>query len=257
LLTTLQPAGQRGGWKSFLHHIDPGRPRPRRTIALKVPKKLPRVLTTGEVQSILNACDRLRDRFLVALLYDSGMRIGEALGLRHQDIAAAERLVTIVPRDNANGARSKSRESRTVPVSPDLIRLWGDSLHHEYGDVDSDYVFVNLFAEPRGQALSYAAVYDLVLRLRRRTGWTSTRTGAGTRWPPGRCATECRSRWSPSSSDIPRSPPPRPFTATSGIASDGRVFAGRLLRVARQCARTPSSTPILACMTCSMSPLDA
>jgi integrase/recombinase XerD len=31
-------------------------------------------------------------------------------------------------------------------------------------------VFVTMFAEPRGQALSYAAVYDLVLRLRKRTG---------------------------------------------------------------------------------------
>jgi site-specific recombinase XerD len=31
-------------------------------------------------------------------------------------------------------------------------------------------VFVNLFTEPRGQALSYPAVYDLVLRLRKRTG---------------------------------------------------------------------------------------
>jgi len=37
-------------------------------------------------------------------------------------------------------------------------------------DLDSDYVFVNLFAEPRGQALSYPAVYDLVRRLRKRTG---------------------------------------------------------------------------------------
>src|SRR5213078_4483925 len=35
---------------------------------------------------------------------------------------------------------------------------------------DSDYVFVNLFAEPRGQALSYPAVHDLVAQLRRRTG---------------------------------------------------------------------------------------
>src|SRR5512134_3121147 len=34
LLTTLQPPDRRGGWKAFLHHIDPGRPRPRRTIAL-------------------------------------------------------------------------------------------------------------------------------------------------------------------------------------------------------------------------------
>lgn len=46
----------------------------------------------------------------------------------------------------------------------------GDYPHIEYGDLDSDYVFVNLFAELRGQALSYAAVYDLVRRLRKRTG---------------------------------------------------------------------------------------
>jgi integrase/recombinase XerD len=32
------------------------------------------------------------------------------------------------------------------------------------------YVFVNLWGEPVGQALSYPAVYDLVRRLRRRTG---------------------------------------------------------------------------------------
>ena len=76
-----------------------------------------------------------------------------------------------MPRVNGNRARSKSREQRTVPVSAGLIRLYGDYLHGEYGDLDSDYVFVNLFAEPRGQALSYPAVYDLVLRLRRRVGF--------------------------------------------------------------------------------------
>ena len=31
-------------------------------------------------------------------------------------------------------------------------------------------MFVNLFAGPRGQAWTYAAAYDLVLRLRERTG---------------------------------------------------------------------------------------
>jgi integrase/recombinase XerD len=128
------------------------------------------VLTVAEVQAILDACDHRRDRLLFALMWESGMRVGEALGLRHQDIAAAEREITIVPRINDNRARSKSGQQRTVPVSPGLIRLYGDYLHGEYGDLDSDYVFVNLFAEPRGQALSYPAVYDLVARLRRRTG---------------------------------------------------------------------------------------
>jgi len=170
LLTTWQLPGRRGGWKPFLHHISKGTPQPRREISLKAPKKLPRVLTTAETQAILDACDHLRDRFLVALIHESGVRIGEALGLRHADIAAAEREITIVPRVNDNRARSKSRQSRTVPVSVELIRLWADYLASEYGDLDSDYVFVNLWSEPVGRALAYPAVYDLVLRLRRRTG---------------------------------------------------------------------------------------
>lgn len=170
LLSTWQVPGRRGGWKPFLHHVAKGKPQQRRAISLKTPRKLPRVLTAGEMQTILDACTRLRDRFLFALLHDSGVRVGEALGLRHEDIAAAEREVRIVPRVNDNGARSKSRRQRMIPVSAGLIRLWSTYVHEEYGDLDSDYVFVNLFAEPRGQALSYPAVYDLVLRLRRRTG---------------------------------------------------------------------------------------
>jgi site-specific recombinase XerD len=150
LLSTWQAPGRRGGWKPFLHHLTKSLPAPARTISLKAPVKLPRVLTVHEVQAILNACTHLRDRFLFALLYDSGVRIGEALGLRHEDIAIAEREITVVPRANDNGARSKSRLARTIPVSAELIRLYGDYLHAEYGDLDSDYVFVNLFAEPRG-----------------------------------------------------------------------------------------------------------
>jgi len=132
--------------------------------------KLPRVVTAGEIQAILDACGHLRDRLLFALLWDCGLRVGEALGLRHEDIMAAERTVAVVPRINGNGARSKSGQPRTIPVSNQVIRLYGDYLFTEYGDLDSDHVFVNLFARPRGQAWTYAAVYDLVLRLRRRVG---------------------------------------------------------------------------------------
>ncbi|MBV9444870.1 MAG: tyrosine-type recombinase/integrase [Streptosporangiaceae bacterium] len=171
LLTTWQPAGRRGtSWRPFLHHISKGKPQPRRAIRLKAPRKHPRILTVRETQAILDACDRLRDRLLFAVLHESGCRIGEALGLRHEDIAAAEREITIRPRDNDNGARTKSQEPRTIPVEAGLIRLYADYLHGEVGDLDSDYVFVNLWGQPHGQPLTYAAVYDLVKRLRRRTG---------------------------------------------------------------------------------------
>jgi site-specific recombinase XerD len=170
LLITWGPAGGRGGWRPFLHHISKGQPVARRTIALKTSRKLPRVLTVSEVQTILDACGRLRDRLLFAVLYDTGMRIGEALGLRHEDISAAERQITVLPRTNANGARTKSATTRTIPVSAELVRLYADYLHEEYGDLDSDYVFVNLWGRPHGHPLAYPAVYDLVRRLRRRTG---------------------------------------------------------------------------------------
>ena len=48
--------GSRGGWKPFLHHVSKGRPYRGRAISLKVPGKLPRILTPAEVQAILDAC---------------------------------------------------------------------------------------------------------------------------------------------------------------------------------------------------------
>jgi site-specific recombinase XerD len=174
LLTTMRPAGRHRAaatsYKPFLQHIASGKPERTRTIKLKTGRKRPRVLTAGQAQTILDACEHLRDRLLFALLLDTGVRIGEALGLRHDDVAIAEGQVTVMPRHNDNRARAKAGRSRTIPASADLMRLYCDYLHREYGALDSDYVFVNLFAEPLGHPWGYPAVYDLVRRLRGATG---------------------------------------------------------------------------------------
>ena len=105
LLVTWRPyAGARTAWKPFLHHVARHQPQRQRTIKLKTPKPAPRILTAAQVQRLLNACDRLRDRLLLAVLHDSGIRIGEALGLRHEDLAVAERELTVTPRHNDNRA---------------------------------------------------------------------------------------------------------------------------------------------------------
>jgi len=173
LLTAIQPAGRRGpatSYKPFLHHITKNQPQRRSAIKLKTSRPRPVVLTAAEAQTILDACDHLRDRLLFALLLDCGVRIGEALGLRHEDMGIAERAVTITPRPNDNRARAKAGISRTIPASAELMRLYADYLTREYGSLDSDYVFVNLWSRPYGHPWTYAAVYDLVLRLRERTG---------------------------------------------------------------------------------------
>jgi integrase/recombinase XerD len=173
LLETMQPAGRRGSatsYKPFLHHITKNQPQRRRALTMKASRPRPEVLTASQAQMILDACDHLRDRLLFALLLDCGVRIGEALGLRHEDMGISERTVAVVPRPNDNRARAKAGISRTIPASAELMRLYADYLTREYGALDSDYVFVNLWAEPQGRPLTYASVYDLVLRLRRRTG---------------------------------------------------------------------------------------
>lgn len=90
--------------------------------------------------------------------------------MRQEDLAAAEGELTVIPRVNDNRARAKSPTPRTIPVSPEVIRLYADYLHEEYGDLDSDYVFVNLWGQPFGRPWGYPAIYDLVVRLRRVTG---------------------------------------------------------------------------------------
>jgi len=99
------------------------------------------------------------------------MRIGQALGLRHGDFVSRQREVHIVPRaGNANGARAKLRSAAVIPVSTPLVRLYSEYMHTEYGDTDSDYVFVNLFAGPVGQPLCYRTVHQLIGRIAARTG---------------------------------------------------------------------------------------
>jgi site-specific recombinase XerD len=174
LLISMRPAGPyrsaATSYKPFLQHVASGKPGRTKSIKLKTGRKRPRVLTAVQAQTILDACEHFRDRLLFALMLDTGVRIGEALGMRHDDIAIAEKQVMVVPRQNDNRARAKAGRTRIIPASAELMRLYSDYLHREYGALDSDYVFVNLFAEPHGHPWGYPAVYDLVKRLRKITG---------------------------------------------------------------------------------------
>jgi len=173
LLTVMKPGGSRGSWRPFLAHLSAGGDQRRKTIKLTPERRLPRALDQDAVVMITDACERLRDRFLIELLASTGMRVGEALGLRHEDIDAAGTCIRIRKRRNSNGARVKGGQ-REIPVPPGLIRLYTDYLVDEYGDLDCDYVFVNLWGGERGVPWRYWNVTDLIERLSRRSGITFT-----------------------------------------------------------------------------------
>ena len=106
----------RGGYKPFLHGIARSRPRGR---AVRLPERqsLPSTLSLEQVAAVIDCQERLRDRFLFALLASTGMRVGQALGLRHEDVVAWERRIVIRAREGApRRARSKGGAEGGVPV---------------------------------------------------------------------------------------------------------------------------------------------
>jgi integrase/recombinase XerD len=162
-----------GSYKPFLHGIAPGVQR-HRLLRVREQQRQPRALTAAQVQAVLDGQRRLRDRFLFALLFGTGMRIGQALGLRHEDFVGHERQVELMPREgDANGARGKGGRG-SIPITTELVRLYSDYMHEEYGELDSDYVFVNLWGGRVGHPLSYATVDDLVRRTRAAVGFHFT-----------------------------------------------------------------------------------
>ena len=162
-------------YKGFLHHITKGKPIKNKLLKLKVPKRTPKTLTIEQIEELVKACNRIRDKFLLCLLHETGMRIGQALGLRHEDIQSWDNLIKIIPRDdNINHSRAKGKDPYHVNVSKELMGLYSQYLQEEFmeilGDELSDYVFVNLWEGRIGAAMTYSNVMDLFNRLKRKTG---------------------------------------------------------------------------------------
>ena len=136
----------------------------------------------SEWEALLCAAGCWRDRFLLVLLWFSGLRIGEALGLRRSDMhlmASATELgcrvagahLHVVPRENINGARAKSRRERVVPLAHYAVSyydLYLDERERCRRAQECDFVFVNLWAEPLGAPMRYGRVAQLFRSLSRR-----------------------------------------------------------------------------------------
>lgn len=158
-------------------------------------------LDPAQVRAMIAAAPRARDRFLIALLACTGLRIGEALGLHRGDLhllassraagcaVAGPHLHVRRREDNPNRALAKSRFSRYVPVTADLVALYTD-YQYERDRVPqaatSALVFVNLFRGPLGRPMSYRATKNAFERLARDAGHPfrphMLRHSAATRW---------------------------------------------------------------------------
>lgn len=155
--------------RSLLHHVFKHKPVWKRVIGLKASRTLPKTLSTDEIAVLIGACGNSRDKFLFALLYETGMRIGQALALRHEDIKSWDNEIHLVFRvHNANLARSKSRTPNVLHVSPELVQAYLHYTQH-FPDLmnNNEYVFVNFIDK---LPLCYSSVKKLFMRISKSTG---------------------------------------------------------------------------------------
>jgi integrase/recombinase XerC/integrase/recombinase XerD len=92
----------------------------KRSIRLKLPDVLPRAMNPVDVRKLLSVINDTRDRALILLLLRTGMRIGEALGLRLNDLDIRDRKVHLFEGE-------KNSMGRVVYLSDDAlfaIKLW-------------------------------------------------------------------------------------------------------------------------------------
>lgn len=169
-LRLTRPAGRRGRTsRGFLAHLETGRgvahesriqPRGRPS----APQ--PRTLATEEDFGLLmEAAYHARDRLLLSSLHDVGLRVGQAIGLRHGDLDIVRRRLQIVRREtNENGAFSKQPHAFSVDVPARFLTLYSEYLLDELtpSGIDSDYMFVNVWRAPVGRALSYSNARRIV-----------------------------------------------------------------------------------------------
>ena len=161
-------------YKSFLHHVNKDKPSSKNILKIKEPRRKIKVLTKEEMQKVYDATTNIRDEFLIKLLYETGLRIGEALSLFIEDIIfdhnKGHKIKLVYRGELSNGAMLKTGE-REIHISQELIDLFDDYAYDilDELDIDTNFVFVKLRGKNKGQPLEYQDVSDLFKRLKKKT----------------------------------------------------------------------------------------
>lgn len=161
--------------KGFLEHGARKKAVRRNVLKVKVPKRKLTVLAQEEVQQLYDACTNFRDKFLIRMLLETGIRIGELLALFTEDIICDHKnghRIRLVDRGyHPNGGALKSGE-REVHISQELLDLYDDYIFEVLDELDiiSGYLFIKIKGNNAGAPLQYTDVNSLMKRLKKKTG---------------------------------------------------------------------------------------
>ena len=139
-----------------------------RLMAAKQPVRVPHSLSEAQVEALLAAPDvttllGLRDRAMLELMYASGLRVSELVGLRRHGLGLGEQVVRVT---------GKGDKERLVPFGDEAAR-WLERYLQEARPVllagrASDAVFVTARGMHAGEAMTRVMFWNLVKRYARK-----------------------------------------------------------------------------------------
>lgn len=142
-------------------------------------------VTRDEFLQLLKYCNLVRDKLLLSILFEGGVRIGEALGIFIEDIEIWNNKINLVSRENLdNKARIKNNAEGVVLLPDYTMDLLQAYILDDLEKFDTNYLFVNLCGKNVGSALQVSTVEKLFERLSEKAGFKVTphmlRHGRGT-----------------------------------------------------------------------------
>lgn len=137
----------------------------RRVLRVKTVESVPRPMPDAVYRALVDELRTRRDLALLEVMWEGGLRPGEVLGLRMEDISYGRRRVTVRKRDDhPRGVQQKSRRDRVVDLHEGraLTALNTYVMHERPTDTDSPWLFL---VGGRGRRRTEPLGYDALVRM--------------------------------------------------------------------------------------------
>ena len=176
-------SNRRAPYQRFLSGIAPNKKTTKLAYSIRSGNKHRQpILSITNVHAILEATAKTsrnhlvtqRDKLLFTLLWETGMRIGEALNLTHQDMNTGQGdtpFVEVIARqEHPHGVRGKTPMPRRIYISDELENLYVEYLWAlidqgidlDYPNLGEHYIFVNVAKDPLWEPMRVESVYQRV-----------------------------------------------------------------------------------------------
>ncbi|MDQ8032533.1 site-specific tyrosine recombinase XerD [Bordetella genomosp. 1] len=128
-------------------------------VAAKQPLRVPKTLSEGQVEALLNAPDvktarGLRDRAMLETLYATGLRVSELVGVKVLDVSLNEGVVRVL--------QGKGGKDRLVPLGAEAAHWLDQYLREGRPELAGGRAADAMFLTARAEAMSRQAFWQLV-----------------------------------------------------------------------------------------------